>query len=107
MKHGPIALIDENFPTIAVAPDDEVREKTISNLEEIRARKGPIFAFGTEGDDRLAELADASVLLPKVNPILAPLLMVVPLQLLAYHVGVLRGHDVDKPRNLAKSVTVE
>lgn len=107
MKHGPIALIDENFPTIAIAPDDDVREKTISNLEEVKARKGPIFAFGTEGDDRLRELADACVLLPKTHEMLSPLLMVVPMQLLAYHVGVLKGYDVDKPRNLAKSVTVE
>lgn len=107
MKHGPIALITEKFPTIAIVPDDDVREKTISNLEEVRARRGPIFAFGTKGDDRLQDLADVAVLLPKTHEMLSPLLMVVPLQLLAYHVGVLRGCDVDKPRNLAKSVTVE
>lgn len=107
MKHGPIALIDKTFPTVAIVPEDDVREKTISNIEEIKARKGPIFAFGTEGDERLEELADISILLPKTHEILSPLLFVVPLQMLAYHVGVMRGCDVDKPRNLAKSVTVE
>ena len=107
MKHGPIALIDASFPTIAIVPDDPLREKVLGNIEEIKARRGPVFAFGTEGDDRLGELADAMVLLPKTHEMLSPLVSVVALQLLAYHVGVLRGLDVDKPRNLAKSVTVE
>jgi glucosamine--fructose-6-phosphate aminotransferase (isomerizing) len=107
MKHGPIALIDEQFPTIAIAPEDPLREKVLGNIEEIKARKGPVFAFGTEGDTRLAEIADTAILLPRTHEMLSPLVSVVPLQLLAYHVGVLRDLDVDKPRNLAKSVTVE
>ena len=107
MKHGPIALIDEGFPTIAIAPDDGVREKTLSNIEEIKARKGPIFAFGTKGDERLRKVANSMIELPRTHELLSPLVTVVPLQLLAYHVGLLKGHDVDKPRNLAKSVTVE
>lgn len=107
MKHGPIALIDKDFPTVAICPSDSIRVKTLSNMEEIKARGGPLFAFGTEGDTRLAELAQNTMLLPKTHEMLSPLLFVVPLQLLAYHVGVMRGHDVDKPRNLAKSVTVE
>jgi glucosamine--fructose-6-phosphate aminotransferase (isomerizing) len=107
MKHGPIALIDEQFPTIAIAPEDPLREKVLGNIEEIRARRGPVFAFGTEGDTRLTEIADTAILLPRTHEMLSPLVSVVPLQLLAYHVGVLRNLDVDKPRNLAKSVTVE
>lgn len=107
MKHGPIAMIDERFPTIAVVPDDSVREKTLSNLEEIRARNGPIFAIATRGDRGVSSIADGVISLPRTHEILSPLLAVVPLQLLAYHIGVARGCDVDKPRNLAKSVTVE
>lgn len=107
MKHGPIALIEPDFLTIAVVPDDAVREKTFSNMEEIRARKGPMMAVATRGDRRAAKLADTVIVVPRTHEVLSPLLTVVPLQLLAYHVGVLRGHDVDKPRNLAKSVTVE
>lgn len=107
MKHGPIAMIDENFPSVFIAPQDSVYEKMVSNMEEVRARKGPIIAVATEGDERIRELADDVIYIPKTLEILTPLLSVVPLQLFAYHFGVLRGHDVDKPRNLAKSVTVE
>ena len=107
MKHGPIAMIDERFPTVAVVPDDSVRDKTLSNLEEIRARNGPIFAIATRGDRGVSSIADGVISIPRTHEILSPLLAVVPLQLLAYHIGIARGCDVDKPRNLAKSVTVE
>ncbi len=107
MKHGPIAMIDENFPSVFIAPQDSVYEKMVSNIEEVRARKGPVIAVATEGDERIRELADDVIYIPKTLEMLTPLLSVVPLQLFAYHFGVLRGHDVDKPRNLAKSVTVE
>ena len=107
MKHGPIAMNDERFPTVAVVPDDSVREKTLSNLEEIRARNGPIFAIATRGDRGVSSIADGVISIPRTHEILSPLLAVVPLQLLAYHIGIARGCDVDKPRNLAKSVTVE
>lgn len=107
MKHGPIALIDENFPTIAIIPKDSVYEKTRSNLEEIKARKGKIIAVTTEGDDDLRDIADDVIYIPETLEMLTPIFSVVPLQLLAYHIAVMRGKDVDKPRNLAKSVTVE
>lgn len=107
MKHGPIAMIDENFPSVFIAPQDSVYEKMISNIEEVRARKGPIIAIATEGDEKIRDLADDVIYIPKTLEMLTPLLSVVPLQLFAYHFGVLRGYDVDKPRNLAKSVTVE
>lgn len=107
MKHGPIAMIDENFPTLAIAPLDSVYEKMVSNMEEIKARRGKIIAITTEGNDKLKDIAENWLFIPKTLEMLTPLLSVVPLQLLAYHVGVLRGFDVDKPRNLAKSVTVE
>ncbi len=107
MKHGPIAMIDENFPSICIAPQDSVYEKMVSNIEEIRARRGPVMAIATEGDKKISEIADDVIYIPKTLEMLTPLLSVVPLQLFAYHFGVLRGHDVDKPRNLAKSVTVE
>ncbi len=107
MKHGSIALIDKNFPSICVAPQDSVYEKMASNIEEIKARGGPILAIATEGDEKMCELADDLIYIPKTLEMLTPLLSVVPLQLFAYHFGVLRGYDVDKPRNLAKSVTVE
>lgn len=107
MKHGPIAMIDENFPSVFIAPQDSVYEKMISNMEEVRARKGPIIAVATEGDEKIRELADDVIYIPKTLEMLTPLLSVVPLQFFAYHFGVLRGYDVDKPRNLAKSVTVE
>ena len=107
MKHGPIALIDENFPSIFIAPQDSVYEKMISNLEEVKARLGPVLVVATAGDEKVRELAEDVIYIPKTLEMLTPLLSVIPLQLFAYHFGVLRGHDVDKPRNLAKSVTVE
>lgn len=107
MKHGPIALIDENFPTVAIIPKDSVYEKTKSNLEEIKARKGKVIAVATEGDDEIRDVANDVIYIPKTLEMFTPILSVVPLQLLAYHIAVMRGKDVDKPRNLAKSVTVE
>lgn len=107
MKHGPIAMIDERTPTVFLAPNDSLYEKTFSNLEEIRARKGPIIALANEGNERIASKADDVIYLPSVLEQLWPLLAVIPLQLLSYHIAVQRGCDVDKPRNLAKSVTVE
>jgi glucosamine--fructose-6-phosphate aminotransferase (isomerizing) len=107
MKHGPIALIDRHLPIVALLPGGDLREKTLSNLQEAAARDGRILALAEEGDDGLAGIAEDVLHLPKVHPWLAPILYVVPLQLLAYHIAVLRGCDVDQPRNLAKSVTVE
>lgn len=107
MKHGPLAMIDENFPTIAIVPSDSVYEKNISNIQEIKARKGPIIAIATEGNEEIKDMVDDVIYIPKTLEMLTPLLTVVPLQLFAYYSGVLRGLDVDKPRNLAKSVTVE
>lgn len=107
MKHGPIALVDNNIPTIALVPKDMVYEKMISNIQEIKARDGKVIAIATEGDERIASLADDIIFIPQTIDMLAPLLSVIPLQLFAYHTAVLLGLDVDKPRNLAKSVTVE
>lgn len=107
MKHGPIAMISEKFPTMAIVPQNGVSEKMFSNLEEIKARRGPIFAIATEGDDKIASLANDVFFIPKTIEQFEPLLTVVPLQLFAYYVGIKKGFDVDKPRNLAKSVTVE
>ena len=107
MKHGPIAMIDEKTPTVILAPTDALYEKTFSNLEEIKARKGPIIALATEGNERIREKVEDVIYLPPTWEPLHPLVSVVPLQLLAYHIAVARGCDVDKPRNLAKSVTVE
>jgi glucosamine--fructose-6-phosphate aminotransferase (isomerizing) len=107
MKHGPIALICENMPVIGIAPRDSVHEKMLSNLAESKARKGLIIGIGTEGDKALEELADTVFSVPEAPEYLMPMLVAIPLQLFAYHVAVLRGCDVDKPRNLAKSVTVE
>lgn len=107
LKHGSIAMLDERFPVIALAPQDDVYEKMISNIEEVRARKAPVIAIGTEGDRNLAEVADEVILVPKVHPLLQPIVSTIPLQLLAYHIGIERGLNVDRPRNLAKSVTVE
>ena len=107
LKHGPLALADENFPFVFIAPQDSVYEKTLSNIEEAKARRAPIIAIATEGDERIRELADDVIYIPKTSEMLTPILSVVPLQLFAYYTGVLRGCDVDKPRNLAKSVTVE
>lgn len=107
MKHGPIAMIDRNFPSVFLAPSDSVYEKVVSNMEEIKARGGPVIAIATEGNREITHVADEVVYIPKTLEMLTPLLSVVPLQLFAYHVAVARGCDVDKPRNLAKSVTVE
>lgn len=107
MKHGPIALIDENMPVITIAPNDIIYDKILSNLEEVKARNGRIIAIASEGDNRIKELAENVIYLPDTISALQPLLSVIPLQLLAYHVADLRGLDVDQPRNLAKSVTVE
>ena len=107
LKHGPIALLEAAMPVIALMPNDQHRERTLSNLQEAAARDAPIIAFVEEGDRALDGVADAVLELPRVHPDLAPILYVVPLQLLAYHIAVLRGCDVDRPRNLAKSVTVE
>jgi glutamine---fructose-6-phosphate transaminase (isomerizing) len=107
MKHGPIALIDKNFPVIAIATKNRLYEKMISNLEEIKARGGKIIAIATTGDKKIKSVADQVIYVPKTIEQLEPLVNVVPLQLFAYHFGTLKGIDVDKPRNLAKSVTVE
>jgi glucosamine--fructose-6-phosphate aminotransferase (isomerizing) len=107
MKHGPIALVDENTPSVFVIPQGLVYDKVMSNLEEIKARGGPVIAVICEGDTRVTELADDVLTVPTMDDFLQPIVTVIPLQLLAYHVAVLRGCDVDKPRNLAKSVTVE
>jgi glutamine---fructose-6-phosphate transaminase (isomerizing) len=107
MKHGPIALVDNNLPVIVVAPRDAYYEKLISNIQEVKARKGNIIALVSEGDIHLKELADDIFEIPEIHPVLAPLLAIIPLQLLAYYIAILRGCNVDQPRNLAKSVTVE
>lgn len=107
MKHGPIALIDENMPVVVLAPRDAVYAKTVSNIEEVRARRGRVIAVVSEEDDGGTIQADERIVIPSTIPALMPVLATVPLQLLAYHVAVLRGCDVDQPRNLAKSVTVE
>ncbi len=107
MKHGPIALVDENLPVVFVATKDAYHQKVVSNMQEIKARKGKVIAVITEGDEVSRELADDVMIVPEADEILAPMLSVVPLQLLAYYIGVAKGCDVDKPRNLAKSVTVE
>lgn len=107
MKHGPIALIDENMPVIFLAIKDQGYDKIVSNMQEVKARKGKIIAVATEGDQTVRALADHVIEIPACNEILSPLTAVVPLQLLSYHVAVARGCDVDQPRNLAKSVTVE
>ncbi len=107
MKHGPIAMIDERFPTVAIMPRDSVYEKMRSNVEEIRARKGPVLAITTEGCTEVESLADAVLYVPHCHEALTPVVVTVALQLFAYYMGVARGYDVDRPRNLAKSVTVE
>jgi len=107
MKHGPIALVDPRTPSVFIAPRNAVSDKTMANIEEVKARKGPVIVVATEGDTEIAKRADDVLYIPDTIECLQPLLTVVPLQLLAYHIAVLRGCDVDKPRNLAKSVTVE
>ena len=107
MKHGPIALINEDMPVVVIAPRDHLYEKVMTNIEEVRSRGGRVIAVATEGDTQIDQLAEFVLYVPAVPEYLQPLVTVVPLQLLAYHMAVLRGCDVDKPRNLAKSVTVE
>ncbi len=107
MKHGPIALVDEKLPVVFVATKDSYYEKIVSNVQEIKARKGMVLAVATEGDEIIPGMADDVMLVPDADEIIAPLLSVIPLQLLSYYVGLAKGLDVDKPRNLAKSVTVE
>lgn len=107
MKHGPIALIDENMPVVVIATKDSSYEKVVSNIQEVKARKGRIIAVVTEGDTTIPEMAEFVIEVPATSDVLMPLVSVVPLQLLSYHIAVLRGCNVDQPRNLAKSVTVE
>jgi glucosamine--fructose-6-phosphate aminotransferase (isomerizing) len=111
MKHGPIALIDERMPVVAIAPDDHVFEKMIGNVQEAKARGGAVIAITTAGDARMAAVLDpkndVQVVMPRTSALLTPIVMTIPLQLLAYYIAVRRGCDVDQPRNLAKSVTVE
>ena len=107
MKHGPIAMIDKDFPSLFIVPKDSVYEKNFSGMEEIKARGGKIVAIATMGDREVKKIADDVIYIPKTLEMLTPLLSVIPLQLFAYYIGVSKGYDVDKPRNLAKSVTVE
>jgi glucosamine--fructose-6-phosphate aminotransferase (isomerizing) len=108
MKHGPIALIDESVPVIVVAPSDAWFDKTASNMQEVAARGGRIVLLSDRrGCERTGKIAESAIELPDVDPVVAPLLYTVPVQLLAYHTAVIKGTDVDQPRNLAKSVTVE
>ena len=107
MKHGPIALIDENMPVVVIATRDSSYEKVVSNIQEVKARKGRIIAVVTEGDDVIPGMAEFVIEVPHTSEALVPLVSVIPLQLLSYHIAVLRGCNVDQPRNLAKSVTVE
>ena len=107
LKHCELALIDENFPTIAICPANSVYDKMISNIEQVKCRNGKVIAIATEGDENIKRLADDVIYIPKTLEMLTPILSIIPLQLFAYYVGVSRMFDVDKPRNLAKSVTVE
>jgi glucosamine--fructose-6-phosphate aminotransferase (isomerizing) len=107
MKHGPIALIDENMPAVFIAPKDSTYDKIISNIQEVKARKGRIIAIASENDNEIDQLVDYTIKIPDTTSMLMPLLTVIPLQLLAYHIAVKKGLNVDQPRNLAKSVTVE
>jgi len=107
MKHGPIALIDDGLPVVAVAVKDKVYDKVVSAIEQVKARDGYVLAIATAGDTVLAEKADQIIYVPQTDPLLYPILTTLPMQLLSYHIAVKRGCDVDQPRNLAKSVTVE
>jgi len=107
MKHGPIALIDEEMPVVVIATKNSSYEKVVSNIQEVKARKGIIIAIVTEGDEEVRKIADHVLEIPETDELLIPLVSVVPLQLLSYHIAVMRGCNVDQPRNLAKSVTVE
>ena len=107
IKHGPIALIDAEMPVVAIATNNAMYKKVISNIQEIKARKGKVIAIVTEGDEAIKNIADDYIELPKTMECLEPLISTIPLQLMAYHIAVWKGKDVDQPRNLAKSVTVE
>ncbi len=107
MKHGPIALINEGMPAVFIANKGRQYDKVMSNIQEVRARGGHVIAVATEGDEQIKKYAEDVLYVPDIPEPLSPMLTVVPLQLMAYHAAVIRGHDVDKPRNLAKSVTVE
>jgi glucosamine--fructose-6-phosphate aminotransferase (isomerizing) len=107
MKHGPIALVDENTPSVFIVPQATIYDKVVSNMEEIKARGGPIIAVVDDEDTRVAEIADDVIVVPSTADFLQPIVTAIPLQLLAYHIAVRRGANVDQPRNLAKSVTVE
>ena len=107
MKHGPIALVDEKLPVVFIATKDSYHEKIVSNMQEIKARKGKIISIITEGDVISPTLSDHVFAIPPADELIAPILSVIPLQLLSYYTGIAKGIDVDKPRNLAKSVTVE
>lgn len=107
MKHGPIALIDENMPVVAIAPRDPWYEKMVSQIQQAKARGGTIIAVATDGDELATSQADHILWVPETPWMLSPVVTVIPLQLLAYHIATIRGLDVDQPRNLAKSVTVE
>ena len=107
MKHGPIALVDAEMPVVVIATRNGLYEKVLSNIQEIKARKGRVIAIVTKGDTVISKIADTCIELPETMECLDPLITTVPLQLLAYHIAVCKGMDVDQPRNLAKSVTVE
>jgi glucosamine--fructose-6-phosphate aminotransferase (isomerizing) len=107
MKHGPIALIDKNMPVVIIATTDSVYAKILSNIEEVRTRGGKVIVIANEQNKEISEMVDHVLYIPETIDVLTPILSVIPLQLLAYHIAVMRGCDVDKPRNLAKSVTVE
>jgi glucosamine--fructose-6-phosphate aminotransferase (isomerizing) len=107
MKHGPIALIDEEMPVVFIATKDSSYEKIVSNIQEVKARKGKVIAIVTEGDNQIPQMSDFTIEVPSTLECLMPLISVIPLQLLSYHIAVMRGCNVDQPRNLAKSVTVE
>ena len=107
MKHGPIALIDKNMPVVVIATKDKQYEKVVSNIQEVKARQGIVIAVVTQGDTVLSKIADHVIEVPETLPALAPLTTVIPLQVLSYYIAVMRGCNVDQPRNLAKSVTVE
>jgi glucosamine--fructose-6-phosphate aminotransferase (isomerizing) len=107
MKHGPIALIDENMPVVCIAPQDPWREKMISQIQQAKARNGAVIAVASDGDELVQGMADHVLWVPPCPWMLSPVVTVIPLQLLAYHIATIRGLDVDQPRNLAKSVTVE
>jgi glucosamine--fructose-6-phosphate aminotransferase (isomerizing) len=107
MKHGPIALIERDMPVVTITPKDPWYEKMISQVEQVKSRGGKVIAVATTGDERIESLADHVLWIPEIPWLLSPIVTVVPLQMLAYHIATMRGLDVDQPRNLAKSVTVE